>query len=117
MAKNFIQPGDVLELTAPAGGVVSGQGYVIGALFVVALGSAAAGEKFQGATCGVFELPKAGGAAPAEGAVAYWNNTAKTVTGTSASGLFPVGAFAKAAAGADATALVRLNGTSTAAVA
>ncbi|KKL79884.1 hypothetical protein LCGC14_2010330, partial [marine sediment metagenome] len=36
MAKNFIQPGDTLTVTAPAGGVVSGGAVEIGKLFGVA---------------------------------------------------------------------------------
>lgn len=117
MAKNFIQPGDTLELTAPAGGVVSGTGYVIGALFVVALGDAAAGELFRGKVDGVWQLPKAATVAPTAGAVAFYNNTAKTVTSVSAAGLFPIGTFTAAAAAADATVFVRLDGVATAAAA
>jgi len=117
MAINFKQPGETVELPAPSGGVVSGQGYVIGALFVVALGTAAQGELFRGKTNGAWELPKAASVTPAVGAVAYWNNTAKTVTGTSATGLFPIGVFIAAPAGGDAVALVRLDGVATAAAA
>ena len=47
--KNFVQPGDVVELTAPSGGVVSGTVYLIGALVVVATVTAAEGAKFNGA--------------------------------------------------------------------
>lgn len=117
MAKNFIQPGDTLELTAPAGGVVSGNGYVIGSLFVVALTTAAAGELFRGKTTGVFELPKASGATLSEGAAVYFDATDNEVTGTSAAGLYKIGAASAAAAGAAATALVRLDGVSVAAAA
>lgn len=57
MAKNFVQDGDVLPLTAPAGGVVSGAPYTIGTLAVVALVSAAEGEQFSAKATGVFDLP------------------------------------------------------------
>lgn len=117
MARNYIQPGDVLDLIAPAGGVVSGTGYVIGNIFVVALGTAAAGEEFRGKTQGVFELPKAATVSPAQGAIAYWNATAKNVTGTSAAGLFPIGVFTAKPGGGDASALVRLSGVATEAAA
>ncbi len=83
--KNFIQDGATLPLTAPAGGVASGNGYLIGTLFVVAAHSAAAGEKFSGARLGVYELPKAAGQAWSEGAVIYWDNTAKNCTTVSTS--------------------------------
>lgn len=115
--KNYVQPGDTLELIAPAGGVVSGTGYVIGALFVVAQVSAAAGAKFNGLAVGVCELPKVAAVTPAQGAIAYFNNTTKAVTGTTATGLFPIGVFTAAPAGADATAFVRLDGVATAAAA
>ncbi len=114
--RNYVQPGDTVDLTAPAGGVVSGQGYVIGALFVIAAISAAAGAKFSAKVTGVADLPKAASVTPAEGAIAYWNNTAKTVTGTSATGLFPIGVFVAAPAAGDATARVRLSASNTVAV-
>ena len=36
MAKNFIQPGRVVTLVAPTGGVLSGQAVQVGALFGIA---------------------------------------------------------------------------------
>lgn len=116
MASNFVQPGDTLELIAPVGGVTSGEGCVIGALFVVALNSAGAGEQFRGSVVGVWSLPKAASVTPSAGSVAYWDDTAKTVTGTSGSGLFPIGVFVAQPGANDATAVVRLNGTTTEAV-
>jgi len=61
MAKNYIQDGNVLTLTAPAGGVKSGGVYAIGALVVVAVADAAAGEEFGAHTGGVWRLPAANG--------------------------------------------------------
>ncbi|WJN60930.1 capsid cement protein [Pseudomonas sp. SO81] len=61
MAKNYVQDGDSLTLIAPAGGVVSGNPYVIGTLAVVALVTAAAGEPFAARATGVFRLPCATG--------------------------------------------------------
>jgi predicted RecA/RadA family phage recombinase len=107
--KNFVKPGHTLTLTAPAGGVVSGTGYKIGQIFVVANADAAAGAKFEGTVVGVFDLPKAAAIAGAEGALAYWDDAAKNVTTVSA-GKLCIGVFAAAAAGGDATARVRLNG-------
>lgn len=79
---NYVQPGDVVTLTAPAGGVVSGTAYQIGSLFVVAGDDAAAGESFPAYTKGVFTLPKTDGGSTAwtEGALLYWDDTAKEVT-------------------------------------
>ena len=73
--KNFIQPGDSLDLTAPAGGVTSGQGYLIGDTLAVAVESKAAGEKFAGKVEGVFEMDKLTTDVMAEGVKVNWNNT------------------------------------------
>lgn len=90
--KNFIQEGNVLTLTAPTGGVVSGQGYLIGALFVVALVTALESEPFTAVTKGVIKLPVTAANTPAAGGLAYWNNTAREVT-TTASGNTLIGHF------------------------
>lgn len=106
--KNYVQKGDILSLTAPSGGVVSGSAYLIGAMIVVAKHSAAQDQKFEAATEGVFSLPKAAGQAPAEGAKLYWDNTAKNLT-TSPSGNTFAGYAVAAALTGDALVLVRLR--------
>lgn len=108
--KNFVQPGETLDLTAPVGGVVSGTAYLIGALFVVAQHSAAAGETFAARTEGVYTLPKKGTDVVAEGVALYWDNAAKELTVTS-SGNTKVGAAVAAASGSVSSVRVRLNGT------
>lgn len=107
--RNYVQPGHSLPLTAPAGGVVSGSGYLIGSLFVVSQLTVAAGAPFTALIDGVVDLPKATGAVT-EGQKIYWNDTTKVVT-TTASGNTLIGAATLAALSADATARVRLNGT------
>jgi predicted RecA/RadA family phage recombinase len=57
MATNYVQDGNVLTLTAPTGGVVSGGIYAIGKLVVIANGDAAEGEPFQGHATGVWRVP------------------------------------------------------------
>ena len=57
MAKNYVSDGNVVTLTAPVGGVVSGTPVKIGALVVIPLVTAAAGERFTGRTRGVWLLP------------------------------------------------------------
>lgn len=91
--RNFNGVADVVTLTAPAGGVVGGTGYVIGAMFVVAVAGAAAGAQFAGQRTGLIVLPKAtgGGTDIAEGARLWWDNTNKRVAKASATGLFPLG--------------------------
>lgn len=56
MAKNFVQDGDVLTLTAPTGGVTSGVPVAIGQLVVVPITDAAEGELFGGKTNGVWSV-------------------------------------------------------------
>lgn len=108
MAKNFVQNGDVITCVAPAGGVVSGGAYLIGALHVVATHSAAAGANFEGATSGVFTLTKVQADAPAQGAKAYLKaDGTVSVSPTSAT---LIGTFMKAYANGDTKADVRLSG-------
>lgn len=92
---NYVQEGCALTLTAPSGGVVSGNAYLIGSIFVVAVASASATEAFTCHRKGVFNLPVTAANTPAEGGKAYWNDTAKEIT-TTASGNTLVGAFVTA---------------------
>jgi predicted RecA/RadA family phage recombinase len=105
--KNFVQEGRMLTATAPSGGVTSGQGVIIGAMFGVAAGDAAQGKDFEMAVEGVYTLPKAAGAI-GEKVKVYWITADKKVTAT-ASGNTLIGHAAKAAADADATVEVRIS--------
>ena len=105
--KNFVQPGDVVTVIAPSGGVVSGQGVLVGYLFGVAAFAAAAGASVEIACEGVYTLPKATGAL-AVGDKLYWDATAGNLTATS-SGNKWVAVAAKAALSADATVNAKLN--------
>lgn len=119
MAANFTQPGDVLTLIAPAGGVVSGVGYVIGSLFVVALVTAPAGATFTGMTEGVFRMPKAAagsGKAFTAGEAIFWNNGASKQWDKTASGFFQIGVAVEDATTTATTVLVRINQRALAAV-
>lgn len=105
--RTYVEPGEVLPFTAPAGGVVSGTPYLIGSVLVVATVTAAAGEKFSGYVgVGVVTGPKATGAWT-EGQKINWDNTAKVFT-TGAGTL--VGFAAAAAASGDTSGPVRLDG-------
>jgi predicted RecA/RadA family phage recombinase len=84
MAKNYIAPSDPVTVPAPAGGVVSGTAYLIGALFGVAGNSAAQGLGFPLHLRGVWELPKTTGINWLVGAKLYWDNTAKAITNVAA---------------------------------
>jgi predicted RecA/RadA family phage recombinase len=106
--KNYIRDAERIPLTAPAGGVIAGRGYMIGDLFVVACVSAAVGQRFTAQCNGVVFHAKTAAQAVTEGAAAYWDNTNFVVTTTVASNK-KIGHFAAAAAGADAGAEVRLQ--------
>ena len=78
--KAFIASGLVQDFTAPAGGVVSGSAYLIGALLVVATHDAAAGASFRGLARGVVDVPKVPSEAWSELLKIYWDDTAKKFT-------------------------------------
>lgn len=105
MATNYIQPGDVISLTAPYA-VASGAGLLVGSLFGVALSAAANGASVQAQRVGVRTLPKLQADDVTAGAKLYWDNTNKRLTLTS-SGNTLVGA-ATAAAGTSATTVSAL---------
>jgi predicted RecA/RadA family phage recombinase len=107
--KTFIAPGDSLELTAPGGGVVSGTGVLIGALFVVPTVTAAAAAKFVGQARGVVEHAKVSAQAWSEGQRLYWNAGLSQVTSVATDGPF-IGVAAAAAVNPSATGQVLLAG-------
>jgi predicted RecA/RadA family phage recombinase len=109
MATNYQQPGDVMEFTAPTGGVVAGTPKLIGNLLTIPMVSAAQTLPFEGATTGVWTMPKATGIVWTEGMILYWDNTAGNVTNVTTSN-YRIGVAAAAAASGDATGKVRLNG-------
>jgi predicted RecA/RadA family phage recombinase len=112
MSSNFVQCGDTLTLIAPSGGVVSGKGYVIGSLFVVALVTAAAGATFAGMTEGVFLMTKAAsasGKAFTAGEAIFWDDGANKRWDKTAVGFFQIGIAVAAAATTDTTVLVEIN--------
>lgn len=82
---NFIQEGKVVTVRDNTRAVTSGNGHLIGDLFVVASTTVAASADFEGVTEGVFELPKVDGTAANQGALAYWDDTNHEVTPTASS--------------------------------
>lgn len=105
--KNYVQPGNMITVSAPAA-VSSGGGVQIGSLFGVAAGDAALGADVEIATNGVFDMTKPDAEAVSVGDDLYWDDTAKEVTNVAGANLL-VGVAIAAAAGADATVRVRLN--------
>ena len=114
---NYIQPGDTMSVKAPYN-VSGGAGLKIGtALFGVASVDAVTNDVIEAAVEGVFDLAK-DTSTFTDGALVYWDDTAKKVTSTVASNLKigvacfiqPDGTSASGALTGDATCRVRLNG-------
>jgi predicted RecA/RadA family phage recombinase len=80
--KTYKQPGTVLTLTAPTGGVVSGTAYLIGTLVVIATKTVAETLPFEALVVGVVDVPKAVEEGWTEGLKIYWDDTAKEFTAT-----------------------------------
>lgn len=83
--RNFVQPGDNIEITVPSGGITSGVGVLIGGLFGVAEVTAAQGEKANIRTRGVVAIAKTSALAINEGDSLYWDNTNRVVNKTATS--------------------------------
>jgi predicted RecA/RadA family phage recombinase len=113
---NYDSPGEVVTLTTPSGGVVSGTGKLIGSLFVIPTVTITAAQvtadptiKFAGLVIGVVEMAKTSAQAWTEGVKVYWITATSLVT-TSAGGNTLIGVAARAAANPSATGFVRLDG-------
>lgn len=105
--KNFIQPGRVVTVTAPAN-VSSGDGVLVGALFGVAFTDAASGAAIEIGTEGVFELAKTSAQAWSVGAKIYWDGSkCTTADGSGANTL--IGNAVEIAANPSPTGKVRLS--------
>lgn len=108
--KNYVQPGNIITLTAPYA-VTSGDGLLVGAIFGVASGTVALGEAVETAVEGVYDLKKVASQAWAAGDKIYWDNTAKNTTKTLTSNtLIGVATEAVAGGATDLIGRVRLNG-------
>lgn len=108
MARNFVQPGETLTLSAPRT-LASGDGVMVGSLFAVALAAATTGKPVESRRVGVWDLTKAAGAAWTPGQKLYWDNTAFNVTATAGSNAL-IGVAAQAAASAAVIGRVLLTG-------
>lgn len=108
--KNFVQQGHSLSLAAPYN-VLSGAGFLVGAIFAVAAFDALLGEQVEGVLHGVYTLPKTSAQAWTEGALIYWDNTNKRCDTDGTVGML-IGTATDVAANPSSTGTVRLNGTS-----
>jgi predicted RecA/RadA family phage recombinase len=107
--KNFVQPGEVVTLTAPAA-LSAGNGVFVGGLFGIAACDASSGASVEVALGGVFDMPKASGPAFTEGQRIYWNTASGNFGSTAAGWVNHVGHAVRTAAGADTSARIRLLG-------
>jgi predicted RecA/RadA family phage recombinase len=107
--QNYVQPGNVIKITVPAGGITSGVGILIGThLFGVATVTAAAGASADIQVTGVVELAKTSALAIVVGDAIYWDSTNKVVNKT-ATAQKAIGYAVTAAANPSPTVQVRLT--------
>ena len=105
--KNYIQPGDMLTVTAPSN-LASGAGVLIGSIFGVAANAALSGASMEMAVKGVFDLVKVGTQAWTVGQLVYWTGTACTNV-ASTNKLIGVAVLATGAGAGETIGRVRLN--------
>jgi predicted RecA/RadA family phage recombinase len=106
--KAYIQPGHALTVTAPAGGVLSGQGILIGILFGIAQYDAVEGAEVEILTEGVVEIPKTSALQIDVGDRLFWDATNKVVNKT-ATAQVCVGIAVSAAANPSGTVRMKLG--------
>ncbi len=107
--KTFVQPGDIMEVTAPAA-LLSGAAVLVGSMFGIAIHDAASGALVNIRCSGVVNVsPKIDATAFTQGELLYWDTSPAEVTNV-AVGNHLIGVASKAAASADTSAEVRLNG-------
>ena len=106
--QNYIGKGDVVIVSAPSGGVTSGQAVKVGDFFGVAQLAAAEGADVPIAMEGVFDLPKTSAQAWTVGVKIYWDATNSVCT-TASSGNKLIGGAVLAAANPSGTGRVLLN--------
>ncbi len=108
MATNFVQPGNVITIPAPAA-IDSGAVVIVGSIIGVAAGGAASGADLDLHTGGVWYLPKVSADVFTLGAVVYWDAVASLATVTATDNI-KIGVAVAAAGNGDATVKVRLSG-------
>lgn len=109
MRNAFRPDGRSFPFTVPyAGGILAGQGMLVGAFFGVAATDGAQNAIIECSCAGEFALTKEPALAITQGARVFWDNTNRRIT-TTATGNFQVGICTVAAAGADAVVRVWLN--------
>jgi predicted RecA/RadA family phage recombinase len=103
----YIQPGEVLTLTAPYTRT-SGQGAQVGSIFGVACNDVTSGAEGEFATEGVYRLAKTSAQAWTVGQKIYWDNSNKRCDTVSTVGIL-IGVATAVAANPSSTGNVKLN--------
>ncbi len=108
MAKNYIQPGHTITVAAPTGGVLSGNGVLIGTLFGIAQYDAVEGADVEILTEGVVEIGKTSALQIDVGDRLFWDATNKVVNKT-ATAQVCIGVAVSAAANPSGTVRMKLG--------
>lgn len=106
--RNYVQPGDVVTVPAPAA-VASGDGVLVGGLFGIAGTDAASGDLVEIKLVGVYDMPKTSAQAWTVGADIYWDDGAGVATTVSTDNTL-IGKAVEVAENPSGTGRVRLNG-------
>ena len=80
--KTMLSSGERVNVTTPAGGLTSGLGALIGAMFGIPMNTTVQGDPNVLVRVGEYNQPKATGEAWTQGQVLYWDNTNKRLTTT-----------------------------------
>lgn len=105
--KNFIQPGHIIKVTAPAT-VSSGDGVLVGNIFGIAVNDAGSGDDVELQVTGVFDITKVSAQAWAVGDIIYWDDGSSNATTADTNVM--IGVCTAVAANPSASGHVRLNG-------
>jgi predicted RecA/RadA family phage recombinase len=108
MATNYIQPGHTITIAAPTGGVLSGDGVLIGTLFGIAQYDAVQGADVEILTEGVIEIAKTWALAIDVGDRLFWDAINKVANKT-ATAQICVGVAVAAAANPSSTVRMKLG--------
>lgn len=108
MAKNFVQPGRVVTVTAPRT-TAAGKVLKVGQILGVAETTPTSGEPVEIALDGVWRIDKNPALAIAAGAALYWNNTSFQVETTPTTTFTYLGVALEAATTTEAEVVVILG--------
>ncbi len=105
--KNFVQPGEVVEVASASRTVTAGGGYLMGHIFGIIANDANCAGSAEMMVEGVFDIAK-DASVFAAGALVYWDDSTHECTSTTSSNKI-IGIALVAALTGDITARVRLN--------